>query len=205
VHPIERLRYVARIGPDRPDLVAREAAGALLAGAGRPAELVVACRRLLDRQPAAGPLWWLVSRALTAPEPAAAIYDALAELDADPTAGILAEAQEPDVVTLDAWMVGPEGVLTSVHEATAAEGISGSGEYRVWAVAGVGRVVPRPVWEAAQLRIERLRHADDVAVLGAEHVDAVVGPWGVGSPAEVAAAEAAKLPLAHEVLGRPRG
>src|SRR5688572_18563757 len=77
MHPIERLRYVARIGSDRPDLVAREAAGALLSCAGRPAELVVACRRLLDRQPAAGPLWWIVSRALTAPEPAAAIYAAL--------------------------------------------------------------------------------------------------------------------------------
>ena len=66
MHPIERLRYVAR-------LVGR-AAGRSSSGRPRralgglgfdPAGLVTACRRVLDRHPTAGPLWWLAARVLT--------------------------------------------------------------------------------------------------------------------------------------------
>ena len=69
MHPIERLRYVARAsGADQAVLV-RETAGALAAFADDPAGLVTACRRIVSRHPGSGPLWWLCSRVLTATEP----------------------------------------------------------------------------------------------------------------------------------------
>ena len=57
MHPIERLRYVARAAGEGSTLLACEAAGALAAFASDPAGLVTACRRLVDRQPTAGPIW----------------------------------------------------------------------------------------------------------------------------------------------------
>src|SRR5215213_4877403 len=64
VHPIERLRYVARAGGlDLVELV-QDAALALSGFADDPAALVTACRSLVDRHPAAGPVWWLAARVL---------------------------------------------------------------------------------------------------------------------------------------------
>ncbi len=57
---------VARAGGEDPGLVARQAASALAGIAGEPAAVVTACRRLIDRQPSCGPLWWLAARVLTA-------------------------------------------------------------------------------------------------------------------------------------------
>ena len=47
MHPIERLRYVARAAGEGPGLLAGEAAGALAAFADDPQGLVTACRRLV--------------------------------------------------------------------------------------------------------------------------------------------------------------
>ena len=55
VHPIERLRYVARArGADAESLV-RETAGALRGLGLDPSGLVVACRRIVERHPTSGP------------------------------------------------------------------------------------------------------------------------------------------------------
>jgi hypothetical protein len=200
MHPIERLRYVARIGADRPDLVAREAALALLPGCDRPAELVVACRRLLDRHPAAGPLWWVASVALTAAHAFAALDDALDRLEGDPTERHLAEALGAagpgDVATVDAWAIGPSGILTASPEAVGARGLRTAG-VRVWAVGGVGRVLPARAWEAALARLDA-RPQQAVGVLDAGDIDAVVGPFGLQS-FEVAAG-AADFAVAPELL-----
>src|SRR5256885_13804589 len=69
MHPIERLRWVARAPEGDLSLVAAEAAEALAAFAGDPAGLVIASRRLIERRPAAGPLWWLASRVLCSLDP----------------------------------------------------------------------------------------------------------------------------------------
>ena len=69
MHPIERLRMVARAAGEGPALLAQEAAGALAAFAGDPAGLVTACRRLVDRQPTSGPIWWLSARVLASDDP----------------------------------------------------------------------------------------------------------------------------------------
>lgn len=85
MHPIERLRYVARArGADAESLV-RETAGALRGLGLDTAGLVVACRRIVDRHPTSGPLWWLCARMLTSADPLAAGRQAVDEMEADRT------------------------------------------------------------------------------------------------------------------------
>jgi hypothetical protein len=90
VHPIEHLRYVARAGGADPVDLASEAAHALGAFDDDPAGLVAAARQLVARHRAVGPLWWLCSRVLVAPEPMAEGLAAAQELADDPTDGVLA-------------------------------------------------------------------------------------------------------------------
>lgn len=90
MHPIERLRYVARASEDTgPSLLVREAAGALASFSRDPAALVTACRRLVDRQPNAAAIWWLAARVLGSPEPANEAWTAAEEIENDPTASQL--------------------------------------------------------------------------------------------------------------------
>src|SRR3954468_18418298 len=85
VHPIERLRYVARArGADAESLV-RETAGALRGLGLDPSGLVVACRRIVERHPPPGPLWGLWGRMLTSAEPLAAARAGVAEIESDGT------------------------------------------------------------------------------------------------------------------------
>jgi hypothetical protein len=64
-----------------------------------PAGLVVACRRILERHPECGPLWWLCARLLTAPDPCETAWALVDEIDEDPTAGRLAR-DLPDEATV---------------------------------------------------------------------------------------------------------
>jgi hypothetical protein len=97
VHPIERLRYVARASGAPQAVLVRETAAALGSLAFDPAGLVTACRRVLDRHPASGALWWLAARVLTtmgdADEEGWRCAD---ELDDDPTVDELAHALPAD-------------------------------------------------------------------------------------------------------------
>jgi hypothetical protein len=96
VHPIERLRYVARSSGTDPALVVRETAGAL-AGLGLdPAGLVTACRRIVERHPTSAPLWWLCARTLTATEPLAEAWRCVDAIECDTTADELALALPDD-------------------------------------------------------------------------------------------------------------
>jgi len=90
MHPIERLRYVARVGGvDQGELV-REAASALSGLGDDPGGLIMSCRRLLDRHPTAGALWFLCARMLTAADARAEAWFATEELEQDPTPSHLA-------------------------------------------------------------------------------------------------------------------
>ncbi len=100
MHPIEQLRFVARAGRERPTLLAREAASALGAFAGEPAALVTACRRLVDRQPTCGPLWWVSSRVLNAADPSTEAWRAGNDLGRDRTASVLAAALPDDATVV---------------------------------------------------------------------------------------------------------
>lgn len=90
MHPIERLRYVARAGGvDQGELV-REAAAALSGLSDDPGGLIMSCRRLLARHPTAGALWFLCARLLTAADVRAEAWHATEELEHDKTPGHLA-------------------------------------------------------------------------------------------------------------------
>jgi hypothetical protein len=97
VHPIEQLRWVARAAGEGPALLAREAAGALATFADDPAGLVTACRRLVDRQPTSGPMWWLAARVLGAPIDATReAWAAASDLEDDTTPDVLVDAIPDD-------------------------------------------------------------------------------------------------------------
>lgn len=203
VHPIERLRYVARLGADRPDVIAREAAGALLVCAHSPAELVVAGRRLLDHHPAAGPLWWVVSVALTAPDPHQAVRDALEALETDTTPAraqyLVGEEAPGTVVTVEAWALGETGALVGPVDGAAARRQRSRGG-PVWVVAGVGRTLPPPVWSVVMSRVEAMLEGGQVSLLPPGDIDAVIGPQGRTGFAE--ACRPVDFPIAPELLGR---
>ncbi|MGH7692671.1 MAG: hypothetical protein ACREOA_08190 [Candidatus Dormibacteria bacterium] len=104
MHPIERLRYVARAGGAPPSSLVSEAAAALAGLAGDPAAMVTACKRLVGRHPQVGPMWWLASRVLASVDPAAECWAVVDELDRDPTARLLAdELGESAAVVLIGW------------------------------------------------------------------------------------------------------
>ncbi len=92
MHPIERLRYLARSsGADQRVLVG-ETASALRAMRMDPAGLVVSCRRIVERHPTSGPLWWLCAHILTAADPSDTARVLAHELEMDPTPDLLADA-----------------------------------------------------------------------------------------------------------------
>lgn len=199
MHPIERLRYLARLDPSRVDVLAREAAEALLACAAEPAELVVACRRLLDRHPAAGPLWWVASTALTATDAHAALLEALGRLEDDPTP-LLVEAElaaRPGALAVAAWSYGTDGAFASADEVGHAVEAHANGA-TVLVAGGVGRALPPRLWRVAVERVRRLP-ARRPSLLAWASVSAVVGPEGPTSPGDAVAE--ATCPIAAELLG----
>src|SRR5829696_897511 len=92
MHPIERLRAVARASSISPALAVRETAAAISAVASDPYALVTAARRMIDRHPTSAPLWWFSARVLTAADPRAEARRAAQEITEDDTALELAHA-----------------------------------------------------------------------------------------------------------------
>ena len=104
MHPIEQLRYVARASGADARLLVTEAASALRIFGNDPAGLLTGCRRLLTRQPAVGPLWWLCSRLVLSPDQRAEARLVVEELRSDRTDLILSESL-PDsaAVAMAGW------------------------------------------------------------------------------------------------------
>ena len=113
MHPMERLRMVARASGEEPGLLAREAAAALSGCAEDPRALVLACRRLVERQPASGPLWWLAARVVAATDPATAAWMSAELLREDVTPAVVAASLPDDaVLTVLGW---PEQVVEALR------------------------------------------------------------------------------------------
>jgi len=169
VHPIERLRFVARAARVSPSILAAEAAWALadLAEEEVPA-LVPACRRLLDRQPGCGPLWWLAARVLCAGDPVTEAQQCARDLEGDPTSvlmlqalpegarvvrrGGMGDAVSAEFVVLEVDALGPTGMVVD-SSCTGLLSAARSAEVPVWVEAGVGRVLPSALWEAMTARL----------------------------------------------------
>jgi hypothetical protein len=104
MHPIERLRHVARSSGAASATLVAETAVALRAFGRDPQGLVTACRRIVSRQPTAGPLWYLAARALTAADGLAESQRVAAEVADDPTDRELAHAlPEGSTVVVVGW------------------------------------------------------------------------------------------------------
>lgn len=99
MHPIEQLRYVARASGADAGLLVEEAASALSVFARDPAAMLTASRRLLTRQPAVGPLWWMCAEMVTAPEARATARSISDQLRQDRTGRHLVD-ELPDGATV---------------------------------------------------------------------------------------------------------
>lgn len=104
MHPIERLRYVARAGDVDPAVLVQESAAALAGLGDDPGDMLLSCRRLLARHPASGPLWSLAARMLTAPDMRSEAYRYCSAVEEDATPRVLAnELPDEARVTVLGW------------------------------------------------------------------------------------------------------
>ena len=182
MHPIERLRYVARSQGAPAEVLVSESAVALGAFRDDPAGMVAACRRIIDRHLTCGPLWWLCATMLCSPESMADGRRAAEALQDDPTGALLASELPIDAtVTVVGWPEqaaaalrrrGDLEVLVVDSDGESDEVARQLGHLDVDAVALAGRNVAAAV-QASQLVL----------------VDALaVGPTSVLAPAGSAAA-----------------
>ncbi len=104
MHPIERLRYLARSsGADQRVLVG-ETASALRGLGLDPAGLVVSCRRIVERHPTSGPLWWLCAHMLTSTDAGSTARELAGAIELDPTPDWLVdELPEDATVCVIGW------------------------------------------------------------------------------------------------------
>jgi hypothetical protein len=104
MHPIERLRYVARADGAEPAVLVRETALALCGMEFDPQSLVLACRRIVERHPTTAQLWWLCAHVLTASEPFARARELARAAEHDDTAQHLDDALPDDArVVIVGW------------------------------------------------------------------------------------------------------
>ncbi len=154
MHPIERLRYVARASGAPHAVLVQETAAALASFADDPQALVTACRRVVSRQPASGPLLWLAARVLTAGDPRGEAWEAAGRVQGDATAGCLAALLPDDAtVTVVGW---PDEIGAALPR---------RGDLRVLVVdaRGEGNGFTRRLWQsdvdARDVRVEGLAAA----------------------------------------------
>jgi hypothetical protein len=113
VHPIEHLRYVARAQGADPASLVEETAHALGSLHFDPSGLVVACRRIVERHPFTGALWWLCANVVTSAEPFEAVWELADEVRSDRTGAELAAVlvDEATVVTIGDPDVVGDGLI----------------------------------------------------------------------------------------------
>jgi len=198
---MERLRMVARSSGEDPGMLAQEAAAALAGCADDPRALVMACRRLVDRQPTSGPLWWLAARVVASPDPEREAWRSAEALRSDPTPAMVAAALPDDAtVTVLGW---PEQVTDVLRR---------RGDARVLVVDSMGDGAPLvSVLDRSGAEATLVPESGVGAAVGASTIvllDAsAVGPGGflavTGSRAAAAVAYTEEIPV-WVVAGRGR-
>lgn len=180
MHPIERLRYVARAGsaPDR--VLVAESVPAITAFAHDRGALLVALRRLVSRQPESPGLLVLAGRVLGGLDPVEEAWSLADAMEIDPTIGHvdaqpLASAGGPEII--DSIASGPGEVLCAhgtgewVRRARA----DGNG---VVVVTELGTRLPRLMWRGHLGRRGVDRNAPGLEIVPIDAFDAVIGPEG---------------------------
>ncbi len=104
---------MARAQGADPAALVDEAAHALGSLYFDPAGLVVACRRIVERHPFTGALWWLCANLSTSAEPSEAVWELAQQMRADRTGVELAAALADDVTvaTIGAPCVIGDGLI----------------------------------------------------------------------------------------------
>jgi hypothetical protein len=192
MHPIEQLRFVARASGADAGLLVQEAASALGVFAGDPAGLLTAARRLLTRQPAVGPLWWMCSRLAVSPDPYREARAVIEELRSDRTDRELAHGL-PDgaTVVICGW---PDLIVGALPR-------RGDVQVLVIDVEGQGMSVARRLARSDVL----VEDIDPAHIAGAvEEADLVlVEAAAVGSSAALTDVGSVALAATARALGRP--
>jgi hypothetical protein len=122
-----------------------------------------------------------------------------AEIDAAlvPESGLGAAVASSSLVLLEASALGPTGFV-AVAGARAAAAVARHAGTQVWVVAGVGRVLPGPLWTALARRLDDGEPWDATEeVVPLDLVDQVVGPDGPLDAAD--ALSRADCPVAPEL------
>lgn len=191
MHPIERLRFVARANGVEDSLLAIEATAALMAFAGQPPALVAGCRRVLARQLLCGPLWWACARLLTAEDVWAVAQDTITELEDDPTAAALAYSLGASVADEDPGGTRPRVLRARVmgRSEVVAEpitdelgGLAGFVDDDVvpaWLVVPVGVHLSDPMWDALKENLRRSNPERAPELLQLSDFSHFVGPYGL--------------------------
>lgn len=114
MHPIERLRYVARADGTPAGVLAAELALSLAELADDRAALVMGARRVVDRHPDLAQIWWVAARVLGADDVVGEALAVAGSIEEDSTAALLAAAlpEAATVVSLG-WPVVLEEALWS--------------------------------------------------------------------------------------------
>ena len=131
--------------------------------------MLPACRRLLDRHPGCGPLWWVAARILTAGDPAEEAERCADRSSPIRTSDLLREelparrravrhggvgdVASADVVVVEVDAIGPGGVVLDADDVGLIEAARAVG-VPVWVEGGVGRVMPPKLWDALVRRLE---------------------------------------------------
>jgi len=190
VHPLERLRFVARSADAESPFVVEEAAVALAELAAEGASLVLACRQLCSMLPENGALWTLACRVLGAEEPVEEAWrlavEQLEEVERDLEPGLDGSggSSPAGLASLDvghALMAGPDGVLVSRPGRSSAASSSTPLEPVVVAV-GPLRLLPGDLFRPLAARLGSGRPTPSgrrCRVLGLGELDGVVlgGRW----------------------------
>lgn len=187
MHPIEHLRYLARVGDAPASWLVPEAAEALRGLLGDRNALVLGSRKLLEHHPACGPLWWLCGRILVARDPALGIEDLIETFVEDPTpleSSLALAGADGSPRILEVAMA--TGTRVAIDQPV-------PGDEPVWVAAGVGTLVPEAVFQFA---LERT----GFEVVSATAIERVVRPSGAGGVALLRGAP--DVPLVPELFTR---
>lgn len=200
MHPIERLRFVARAEGVPGEVLAAEAAGALLTFADDPAALTAACRRVLSRQAAVGPLWWVCAHLLTADDVRKAGARCIEQLRTDTTAAEasisadMADPEDPPIRLVWAAAFGSGAAFVPAEEAEVPD------RSAAWLVGGVGRHLPQSLFESARRHLGRESGPGHVAV-DLDRFEVVFGPTGPLPPGALGAPDCPAPPELMRLVG----